>query len=47
MHHESDSVTISLERPRKLILFFLYAVACVVVSLALADLALIAVSRYA
>jgi len=47
MHHESESVTISLDRPRKLILFFLYGVACFVVSLALAALALMAVSRYA
>jgi hypothetical protein len=45
MHHESDSVTISLERPRKLILFFLYTVACFTVSFALASLALVILSR--
>jgi hypothetical protein len=47
MHHESESVTISLDRPRKLILLVLYAVACLVVSLVLADIALIALSRHA
>jgi hypothetical protein len=47
MQRESDSITISLDRPRKIILLVLYGVACVVVSLVLADLALIALSRYA
>lgn len=47
MHRESESVTISLDRPRTIILFVLYGVACVVVSLVLADLALVALSRYA
>ena len=49
MHHDSDTLTISLERPRKLILAFLYVVlciACLVGSLALADVGLLLLSKY-
>jgi hypothetical protein len=46
MHRVSDSVTISLDRPRTIIIYVLVCFACVVGSLVLADLALIALSRY-
>ena len=46
MHRVSESATISLDRPRKIILFVLYGIACLVVSVMLADLALIALSRF-
>jgi hypothetical protein len=46
MQRPSESVTISLERPRTIILYVLFCCACAVVSLVLADLALVALSRY-
>jgi hypothetical protein len=46
MQRPSESVTISLDRPRTIVLYVLYGIACFVVSIALADLALVALSRY-
>ncbi len=46
MYHESDTRTISLDRPRKAILYVLFCVGCLVLSVALADLALFTLSRY-
>jgi hypothetical protein len=46
MHRVSESITISLDRPRTIIIYVLFCFACVVVSLVLADLALVALSRY-
>jgi hypothetical protein len=42
----SDSVTISLDRPRTIIIYVLVSFACFVGSVVLADLALLALSRY-
>ena len=46
MHDVNDTRTISLDRPRKAILYVLLCFGCLVASLALADLALLALSRY-
>lgn len=46
MHRVSESVTISLDRPRTIILYVLVCFACLVGSLLLADLALVALSKY-
>jgi len=46
MHRISESVTISLDRPRTIILYVLFCFGCVVVSLLLADLALVALSHF-
>jgi hypothetical protein len=46
MHRVGESVTISLDRPRTIIIYVLVCFACAVGSLVLADLALVALSRY-
>jgi hypothetical protein len=46
MHRVSESVTISLDRPRTIIIYVLVCFACFFGSLVLADLALVALSRY-
>jgi hypothetical protein len=46
MHHTSESLTISLDRPRTIIVYVLVCFACFVVPLVLADLALVLLSRY-
>jgi len=46
MHGPSESATISLDRPRTIVLYVLYGIGCFVVSIAVADLALLALSRH-
>lgn len=46
MYHETETRTISLDRPRKAILYVLFCFGCLVLSVALADVALVLLSRY-
>ena len=45
-HHPSDSVTISLERPRAVIVYLLYCFVCLGLAVAIPYLGLSALSRW-
>jgi hypothetical protein len=46
MHRDSDTLTISLDRPRHAILYTLYFTACVVLAIVIAFVPLLVLSRY-
>ena len=46
MRRVSESVTVSLDRPRTVVLYVLFCFGCLALSLALANVALLLLSRY-